>query len=117
MIHGMTRFLNLSLQAYKSQVKYPLKRDSETGLPLCFDTTGVSSPTFPTMKIHLDGAHLRLPMNNTFFSGENEMCLIFVPANDFPFGILGNFLQHNFDVVYDLQNKRLGFTPTDCATI
>lgn len=90
----------------------------ETGLvPLCFDTTGVSCPTFPTMEIHLDGAHLRLPTNNTFVTlGENITCLAFAPTV-FPFAIIGNIQQQNFDIVYDLENGRIGFTPADCANM
>lgn len=70
------------------------------------------------MEIHLDGAHLRLPTSNTFVSvEENITCLAFVSAEEFPIAILGNIQQQNFDIVYDLENKRIGFTPADCASM
>jgi len=68
------------------------------------------------MEIHLDGAHLRLPQSNTFVTvEENITCLAFVSAEGFPFAIIGNIQQQNFDIVYDLKNKRIGFQPADCA--
>jgi len=70
------------------------------------------------MEIHLDGAHLRLPTGNTFLTfEENITCLAFMSAGDFPLAILGNIQQQNFDIVYDLENKRIGFKPADCASM
>lgn len=68
------------------------------------------------MTIHLKGAHLRLPTTNTFISAENVSCLAFV-SYFAPFGVIGNLVQQNFDIVYDLKNKRIGFLPADCASM
>lgn len=68
------------------------------------------------MTIHLKGAHLRLPTTNTFIVAENFTCLAFV-SSFAPFGAIGNLVQQNFDIVYDLKNKRIGFSPADCASM
>nr|PNR57271.1 hypothetical protein PHYPA_004265 [Physcomitrium patens] len=108
---------NALVAAYTSQVRYPTTT-SATGLDLCFNTRGTGSPVFPAMTIHLDGVHLELPTANTFISLEtNIICLAFASALDFPIAIFGNIQQQNFDIVYDLDNMRIGFAPADCASL
>ncbi|KAG0591147.1 hypothetical protein KC19_1G153600 [Ceratodon purpureus] len=106
--------------AYKSQVKYPVTTSSVTQLQLCFDTAGVSSPTFPTLEIHLDGANLSLPTQNVFVTlEENITCLAVMPnfESDFQTSVIGNIAQQNYDIVYDSKNMKMGFSPTNCASV
>ena len=92
-----------------------------TGLELCFDTAGAKSPSFPTMKIHLDGAQLSLPTPNTFISlEENITCLAMLQNQDqenMQVSVLGNVQQQDYDIVYDLKNMKIGFAPADCASV
>lgn len=123
MEHRIPTCLFVDLQAYKSQVKYPISTTSLSGLELCFDTAGVTSPSFPMMEIHLNGAQLSLLTENTFviIKGDKDMsCLAMIP-NSYPgaleVSILGNIQQQDFDIVYDFEDMVIRFSPVDCARL
>lgn len=107
--------MDVMLQAYKAQVTYPTTTSS-SGLSTCFNTSKDTSPTFPTLTIHLDGVDLALPLANTFVLMEaNTMCLAVESTSQF-LAIFGNIQQQNYHIVYDAQNKQIGFAPLDCKS-
>ncbi|XP_038690824.1 probable aspartic protease At2g35615 [Tripterygium wilfordii] len=80
---------------------------------LCFQAESVKTD-FPEMVFHFTGADLHLPPDNTFFKFDDLFCMLIVPSDQI--SIFGNFAQTNFQVEYDLQQKKVSFAPTDCTT-
>ncbi|XP_078445802.1 aspartic proteinase nepenthesin-1-like [Wolffia australiana] len=108
-------------RAVLEQVRYPVVE----GLPVlspCFDVAGAARVELPDLVIvFADGAEWRVPHDNYFVTlgGEGEaevVCLAMLPTpTSSSFAILGNYLQQNFLVVYDVDRSRLGIAPADCA--
>ncbi|WCJ41889.1 Eukaryotic aspartyl protease family protein [Euphorbia peplus] len=93
-----------------------------TGLRPCFNVAGAKRLDFPKLTLHFKGgSDLELPTENYFaFVGRGVACLTVVTDGvgpDLSVGpgiILGNFQMQNFEVEYDLRNKRLGFKKQLC---
>ncbi|KAE8693165.1 putative aspartic protease [Hibiscus syriacus] len=87
------------------------------------DPKGLLSPCFkagqdtdlPTITFHFGGgAEVKLQPQNTFAQLQDDMvCFTMVPSNDI--AIFGNLSQMNFLVSYDLEERTVSFTPTDCT--
>ncbi|KAG6557535.1 hypothetical protein Mapa_000809 [Marchantia paleacea] len=99
-------------------IKYPQVDGSPIGLDLCYDLSGVSNPTFPSVTLQFQGVDLTLPANNLFLQVDDHgtSCLAFLGTSDLT--IVGNIQQQNFYVLYDVANERVGFSPVDsCANL
>ncbi|CAH9110831.1 unnamed protein product [Cuscuta europaea] len=101
-----------------------LPSDNSSDLP-CFTLPKKSNGiSFPTLTLHLQGTHaaanLSIPEQNMFIIeedfGRNTTCLAIGDAGGGgSFGVLGNFLQQNMMVTYDLAHNTLSFEPTNCS--
>ncbi|KGN53446.1 probable aspartic protease At2g35615 [Cucumis sativus] len=84
-------------------------------LELCYSAGQVDDLNIPIITAHFaGGADVKLLPVNTFAPvADNVTCLTFAPATQV--AIFGNLAQINFEVGYDLGNKRLSFEPKLCA--
>ncbi|KAF3338416.1 aspartic proteinase nepenthesin-2 [Carex littledalei] len=105
---------NIVINAFVSQIKFPVVNGSHFGADLCFSAPSNSSFNLPKFILHFDEADLDLPESNYFIIDPNTglLCLTVLPSPG-P-SILGNLLQQNFFVIYDIGENKLSFTPTQC---
>ncbi|KAJ1382638.1 Xylanase inhibitor, C-terminal [Sesbania bispinosa] len=75
----------------------------------------------PEFGIHFaDGAVWNFPKENYFYPYEPDevICLAILKTPDHsPFTIIGNLMQQNFHIMYDLKKYRLGYSPRRCAEV
>lgn len=107
--------------------------EEKTGLSPCYYLGKMAN--VPMVKFHFvgNGSTVVLPRRNYFYEfldGEdgsekkrNVGCLMLMNGGDEeelsggPGGILGNYQQQGFEVVYDLGKKRVGFARRKCASL
>lgn len=87
------------------------------GLDLCYRTNGSSNVRFPTMIFHFQGADYRVTQQNYMmdFSG-GIICLAMLPTSS-DMAILGNVLQQNYHILYDIEQNVLSFERTVCDAL
>ncbi|KAG6481727.1 probable aspartyl protease At4g16563 [Zingiber officinale] len=106
--------------------------EERTGLRPCyfFEDRKADQRSVPGLALHFAGnASVALPRRNYFMgfeSGRHRVgCLMVMSGAEAaaeeeyggPAGTLGNFQQQGFEVVYDLEKKRVGFARRRCATL
>ncbi|KAL2634085.1 hypothetical protein R1flu_005564 [Riccia fluitans] len=103
------------LSALKSRINYPVVDGSRIGFDLCYDLSGQSQATVPSVVFQFRGVNLDLPGNNIFLQVDNAgtFCLA-MAGSPFALGIFGNVQQQNFQVVHDRANGRVGFAAKTC---
>ncbi|KAG0592413.1 hypothetical protein M758_1G244800 [Ceratodon purpureus] len=111
---------NPILAAFRRQISYSEVDASTYGLNLCYDVSSVSasSLTLPAMVVHFTNVDLEVPVSNLFSyvdNAEQTICLTMAPSDQF--SIIGNIVQQNNLIVYDVVNRRVGFQAFDCATL
>ncbi|XP_073111835.1 probable aspartyl protease At4g16563 [Elaeis guineensis] len=109
-----------------------VRAESETGLRPCYNwgSDRNASRRVPGLALHFSGdASVALPRRNYFMGfvsgGKRVGCLMVMSGGDGegeedyggPAGTLGNFQQQGFEVVYDLEGKRVGFARRQCAAL
>lgn len=115
------------------RVRRVLKRASETelrtGLNPCYYMEGLGSRVVPSLALHFGGnSSVVLPRRNYFYEfmdggdgGRKVGCLMMMDGGDEseggPGATLGNYQQQGFEVVYDLEERRVGFAPRKCASL
>ncbi|XP_008777368.2 aspartic proteinase nepenthesin-2 [Phoenix dactylifera] len=102
-------------KAFLSQMQLPVADGTDISLDLCFSLPSDSSTVeVPKLKFHFDGADLDLPADNYMIvdSSTGLLCLTVMPSHGM--SILGNFQQQNMQILYDLENEKLSFIPTQC---
>lgn len=111
------------------------KRASEvekrTGLGPCYFLEGLVEVPAVTLHFVGNGSDVVLPRRNYFYEfldgGDGVRrkvgCLMLMNGGDAadlsggPWAILGNYQQQGFEVVYDLENQRVGFAKRQCALL
>ncbi|CAL5359855.1 unnamed protein product [Camellia sinensis] len=141
-----TTFTFLPLQLYESVVvefnrrvgnvhKRASQIEDNTGLGPCyyFDDSAGDVAKVPAVVFHFVGnSSVVLPRRNyfyEFFNGGNDGkgkrkvgCVMLMNGGDDaeasgPVGTLGNYQQQGFEVVYDLEKRRVGFARRKCASL
>ncbi|XP_022735978.1 probable aspartic protease At2g35615 [Durio zibethinus] len=80
----------------------------------CFEVETGKGIDLPIITVHFSGADVKLQPWNTFAQVQEDMvCLTIIPSNDI--AIFGNLSQMDFLVRYDLEERTVSFTPTDCS--
>ncbi|MCO5611581.1 hypothetical protein L7F22_065834 [Adiantum nelumboides] len=106
-------------QAFDTQVIYPKVESSL--LDHCYNVSGLRQVQLPAFSIMFeDGAVLSPPVVNYFIEVETDPPTICLAILETPSGspsILGNYLQQNIHLLYDLNSQRLGFAPMECSAI
>ncbi|KAK1325699.1 Protein ASPARTIC PROTEASE IN GUARD CELL 1 [Acorus calamus] len=101
--------------------------EAETGLGPCYHL-GEEGVKVPRMVLHFAGnASVVLPRRNYFFGFERGEkgrvgCLMVMgvggdEGEGGPAATLGNYQQQGFEVVYDLERRRVGFARRPCAAL
>ncbi|KAL3754859.1 hypothetical protein ACJRO7_002023 [Eucalyptus globulus] len=106
------------LEAFERKVKaYPMV-EKEDFYP-CYNVSGVPEPELPGFGIEfVDGAKWNFPVENNFvlFEPAGIACLAMMEQEGFPgYSIIGNYLQQDFHMWFDMKKPRLGFAPRKCA--
>lgn len=113
-------------QMGRAGFKRAQKAEAETGLKPCFYYTGRNETrAVPGLGLHFAGnASVVLPTRNYFMGfesgGERVGCLMMMDGGDEeggPVGTLGNFQQQGFEVVYDVEEGRVGFGRRQCSAL
>ncbi|KAF9613744.1 hypothetical protein IFM89_010254 [Coptis chinensis] len=133
-----TKMYEAVVTEFENRVGQVLSRASEvegqTGLSPCFyyDNDLVSLSKVPRLVLHFIGnSSVILPRKNYFFGFTNgddvKMkkkvgCLMLMNGGDEeesggPVATLGNYQQQGFEVVYDLEKRRVGFAKRQCASL
>ncbi|KAK1313464.1 Aspartic proteinase nepenthesin-1 [Acorus calamus] len=113
---------DLVSKAIVEQVKLPVVNGTAaTGLDLlCFPLTNSSNNvvSMPELVFHFEGgADLVLPEENIFYT-DTELgvsCLTMMKSTGG--SVLGNYMQQNLHVVYDLEKDLLSFAPAKCSQL
>nr|CAB3470401.1 unnamed protein product [Digitaria exilis] len=98
--------------AFRSAMsKYPLLPPKDD-LDTCYDFTGLSNVTVPTVSLTFDGgAMVDLDVPSGILL---EDCLAFAGDGADDTGIIGNVNQRTFEVLYDSARGHVGFRPGAC---
>lgn len=105
--------------------------EERTGLNPCYylDTGSSSGSNVPQLLLHFGGnSSVVMPRRNYFyeFFDDGKLkrkvgCVMLMHGGDEgeggPGGILGNYQQQGFEVVYDLEKKQVGFARRKCASL
>lgn len=133
-------FYNSVVTEFDNRVGSVYKRAAEvedqTGLGPCYymDSGKVSSSgsnVVPQILLHFAGnSSVAMPARNYFYEflygGDKEKakrrvgCMMLMNGGDEaggPAGLLGNYQQQGFEVVYDLEKRRVGFARRKCASL
>ncbi|KAL3851569.1 hypothetical protein ACJIZ3_013451 [Penstemon smallii] len=124
-------FYSQLLSVLQTEITYPRATEVEerSGFNLCYrvpcPANNILVDDLPLITFHfLSNVSLTLPQGNSFYAmnAPNNStvvkCLLFqsMDANDYgPSGIFGSFQQQNVEVVYDLEEERIGFEVVDCT--
>lgn len=101
--------------------KYPIVKVLDGMLEPCYnisgiDAGGVEMPEFGI--VFKDGGVWNFPAENYFVTMNDQVvCLAMLETPHSNLSILGNFIQQNFHVSYDIKRSRLGFLPTECSNL
>ncbi|KAM3734853.1 hypothetical protein ACB098_10G045300 [Castanea mollissima] len=104
--------------------------EDKTGLEPCYYYDG-KVVNVPAVVLHFvgNGSSVALPRRNYFYEfldgdkKKNVGCLMLMNGGDDeelsggPGAILGNYQQQGFEVVYDLEKKRVGFARRQCSSL
>ncbi|CAN4127619.1 unnamed protein product [Withania somnifera] len=138
-----TTFTMLPLKFYETVVtefdrrvgrvyKRAIRVEERTGLHPCYYMdagSSSSSSNVPQLLLHFGGnSSVVMPRRNYFYEffddGKVERkvgCVMLMNGGDEgeggPGGILGNYQQQGFEVVYDLEKKQVGFARRKCASL
>ncbi|XP_008778737.1 aspartyl protease family protein 2-like [Phoenix dactylifera] len=107
-------------EAFVGKVKkYPVVEDFPILSP-CYNVSGVEKVEMPGFAIRFaDGAVWNFPVENYFIRVDPDevVCLAILGTPRSSLSILGNYLQQNFHIMYDMKKSRLGFAPMRCAQV
>ncbi|CAM6116832.1 unnamed protein product [Calypogeia fissa] len=103
------------LRTLKSTIHYPIEDGLHLRLELCFNMSGISSPTFPSIRLQFKGADLDLPSDNTFISvgHKRAKCLAILPSEHF--NVIGSIQMQDFKFLIDVEFSRIGFKREECG--
>ncbi|XP_027342614.1 aspartic proteinase CDR1-like [Abrus precatorius] len=100
-------------------VKEAFGVEAEQNPPLpfdfCFRYETNMNMTFPNVVFQFTEARITLGSKNLLLELRNLLCLAIVPTTEGGPTIYGNVAQIDFQVEYDLKEKKVSFVPTDCT--
>ncbi|CAL4981529.1 unnamed protein product [Urochloa decumbens] len=100
--------------ALLAQVKLPAASDDDD---VCFQTSGGKADEVPPMVLHFDGgADMALPAKNVFVPvGSGVICWVVQKSPSI--SIVGNIMQMDFHIRYDVDKSVLSFQPANCDSL
>lgn len=106
-------FYNGILSALKEAIGNKTIKDPEGFFDLCYKTS--SKVKVPVIAFQFTGAKLlKLPAESIFLEIDDDLtCFIVVPSDNV--SIIGNIMQGNLQVSYDLHENKVSIQATDCS--
>lgn len=109
------------VRAFMAQVRLPLANDSgspDDGVCFAVPPARLRAPSqvpVPRMVFHFQGADLDLPRRNYVLDDNRRgrLCLLLADSGD-EGSTIGNMLQQDMRVLYDLEAETLSFAPAQC---
>ena len=87
------------------------------GYEVCFQTPGSGSgAVFPSMVLHFDGGDMALKTEDYFRAVEDSVSCWIVQSSPSHTSIVGNIMQMDYHIRYDLDKSTLSFQPANCET-
>ncbi|XP_038707237.1 aspartic proteinase CDR1-like [Tripterygium wilfordii] len=83
---------------------------------LCYEAKSIKVDDLPEMVFHFDGADVHLQSAHTFMKYYTHVICMTIVPND-RLSIFGSMAQVNFQVEFDLQNKKVSFAEVDCTAM
>ncbi|GAB4827862.1 hypothetical protein Ancab_034746 [Ancistrocladus abbreviatus] len=103
-------------QAFTSQANLPPYTGPSVGFDSCFQLpSDTSNVQVPSIVMHFNGADVSLPTENYFIEVNRGVACLAIEGEQ-GMSIYGNIQQQNFEILYDLSNNVLSFTPTQCGS-
>lgn len=103
------------LNAVTEALVYP-QTDPVQTFDLCFNATGITNLELPSLAISLQGnALFQPPASNIFIDIPGGLKCLGLQGVPFGFSVLGNLIQQNFEMQFDIDGSLLGFAPTLCS--
>ncbi|KAJ1701535.1 hypothetical protein LUZ63_001314 [Rhynchospora breviuscula] len=102
-------------KALQSSTKWSPSNITILGLE-CFSTGSIrpSQVKVPKVIFHFPGMNLEIPRDNYIADMDEQGVMCLGMTNSDSFGIIGNGLQTNMQVLYDLKNSKLVIAPNQC---
>ncbi|TVU09773.1 hypothetical protein EJB05_43268, partial [Eragrostis curvula] len=107
-------------RAFRTQLRLPLANDSSADDGVCFlvppaRRRASSQVPVPRLVLHFQGADLDLPRRNYVLDDNRKgrLCLLLADSGD-EGSTIGNMLQQDMRVLYDLEAETLSFAPAQC---
>ncbi|AQK58526.1 Aspartic proteinase nepenthesin-1 [Zea mays] len=85
------------------------------GYEVCFQTSG--GAVFPSMVLHFDGGDMALKTENYFGAVNDSVSCWLVQKSPSEMSIVGNIMQMDYHIRYDLDKSVLSFQPTNCDSV
>ena len=87
------------------------------GYEVCFQTPGSGSgAVFPSMVLHFDGGDMALRTENYFRAVDDSVSCWIVQSSPSHRSIVGNIIQMDYHIRYDLDKSVLSFQAANCET-
>ena len=83
------------------------------GYEVCFQTSGA---VFPSMVLHFDGGDMALRTENYFRAVDDSVSCWIVQSSPSHRSIVGNIIQMDYHIRYDLDKSVLSFQAANCET-
>ncbi|KAM3275720.1 hypothetical protein ACQJBY_044217 [Aegilops geniculata] len=114
------------LRAFRAQLRLPFANSSSPDDGVCFATPMAAGGgrrasaaravvAVPRMVFHFQGADLELPRRNYVLDDprRGNLCILLADSGDSG-ATIGNFVQQDMRVLYDLEAETLSFAPAQC---
>uniref|UniRef100_A0A0E0M1X4 Ubiquitin n=1 Tax=Oryza punctata TaxID=4537 RepID=A0A0E0M1X4_ORYPU len=108
------------VRAFRSQLRLPFANGSSPDDGVCFAAPVAAGRmarqvAVPRMVFHFQGADLDLPRENYVLEDHRKghLCILLGDSGD-DGATIGNFVQQDMRVVYDLERETLSFAPVEC---
>ncbi|WVZ62165.1 hypothetical protein U9M48_011942 [Paspalum notatum var. saurae] len=106
----------LAKAAFLNQTNLP-RAAGRDGYEVCFRTSGGGGDDrVPKMTLHFHGADMVLPVENYFVEMDKGVGCWIVQKSP-SLSIIGNYMQMNFHIRYDLDKAVLSFQPANCDSL
>ncbi|OMO90659.1 Peptidase A1 [Corchorus olitorius] len=113
-------YSNLKSEFKAWMSKYPPAQPPENGtLDTCYNLQGHDDSALPPMVLHFQGLDVTLDKTAVYWKengGMSQVCLAFADTDEEVDGytIIGNHQLQKLNVLYDIQNQRIGIGPGNC---
>jgi hypothetical protein len=109
------------VQEVQSLVNYPVVDGSLFQMGLCYDLTGITNPSFPSMAFQFEDANgatidFQLTPENLLIELQTPslVCLSILPTDQVT-SIIGNIAQQDHHMVFDRVSNQVGWVSTTCS--